>query len=79
MTTHSRIGSIIWSLFEGPVDIDEASTASATTVCTANAIGFKASNGKRKAGRQVKYQADEDEEDNESSSRGTFSLQICMI
>ena len=41
------------------------SPASATTASTANAIDFKASNGKRKAGRQVKYQSDEHEEDDE--------------
>ncbi|KAK3169759.1 hypothetical protein OEA41_009143 [Lepraria neglecta] len=50
---------------EEPVDIDEASPTSATTASTANAIDFKASNAKRKAGRQVKYQSDEDEEDDE--------------
>ena len=50
---------------EEPVDIDEASPTSATTASTANAIDFKASNGKRKAGREVKYQPDEDEEDDE--------------
>ena len=47
------------------MDIDEASPASATTASTANAIDFKTSNGKRKAGRQVKYQPDEHEEDYE--------------